>query len=236
MWQAEPKARANSFQQLTLRFCELAGKEGIWVRPYRPQGPLYFERLPEPLQHATLDHFARYLAVCEECLEGGAHLADDRSFLWRMFRKLGVHPVSTLLSEIEDNDVIEIYNADFIQVFRNLKFFTLCSYTLDDLLCRPFWELFRREARITEALLAVAQNIYKDNVKGSQHLELGPHVLDEIEGPRKLRSVVENRLVCPLYDHGGSVAALVSVIRPISCQSLLDAPLPSAQERDRLHE
>lgn len=227
MWSAEPKARAESFRLLTERFCELAGREGIWARPSGSQGPVYFRCLPDRLQLSTLDHFHRFLEVCEEAQDAGNRLADDRSFLWRMFRKLGVHPVSTLLAEIDDNDVIEIYNADFIQVFRNLKFFTLCSYTLDDLLCRPFWELFQREERITRALLSVAGDIYSKTVEGIQRLDLGRHFLVETDGPRRLRSEVENRIVCPLYNTAGDVAALVSVIRPISCQSTLQ---PTAQK------
>jgi hypothetical protein len=68
-----------------------------------------------------------------------------------MFQKLGVHPPSELMSEMRSGEVIEIHNGEFLQVYRNLRFFELCSYTLDDLLAAHFGSFFREMRQLRKA-------------------------------------------------------------------------------------
>jgi hypothetical protein len=205
------------FKRLTETFSDFAAREGLKVSPYKNSEPSFFGALPAEQQHGVLAHFANYVGVCKETLAGGEPLSQDRLFLWRMFHNMGVHPSSDLMSSILNGDVVEIYNADYVQVFRNLAFFSYCSFTLDELLCRPFWELFRRDPSVQNRLMAVGVAMFQHKITGTQLLDIGPHTVDEIDSPACYHSVIENKIASPLFDAGGKIIAVVTTIRSLSC-------------------
>lgn len=211
-------ARIGRFRELLEEFCAFARTEGLSVTPYQGDGPRYFLEMPEPLQEQTLKYFQAYVEVCREVRDQDqASLRNDQLFLWRMFQKLRLHPPSNFMSEVRDGEVIEIHNHEFVQVYRNLNFFSLCSYTLDDLLCRPFWQLFQRDESVTNGLVEVGKNVFSSAAPGTQHLHLGEHTVLEIDSPGRFLSVIQHRVVAPLSDAQGRVSAAVSLVRSISC-------------------
>jgi PAS domain-containing protein len=216
------EGRVEAFRALTERFAAVAGDEGVEVVPYWGNGPRHFAALPERKQRGVLAHFHRYVTVAEITLELGSTLSEDRHFLWQMFRQLGVHPAANLLDRVArtGDEVVEIYDANFVQIYRNLRFFRHCSYSLDELLSVPFWQLFARDPRITGRILAIATEYFSGKRRDVFEWDLGRHTVEEIYGPKRYSSVVDQRLVAPLFDAHGRVEALLNTIREISTVSL----------------
>jgi hypothetical protein len=216
------ESRVEAFRALTECFAAFAGDEGVDVLPYRGYGPRHFAALPEPHQRVVLAHFHRYVTVAEITLGDGSTLSDERQFLWQMFRQLGVHPAADLMARVArtDDEVVEIYDANFVQIYRNLRFFRNCSYSLDELLSVPFWQLFARDPRITERILAIATEYFSGKRRDVFEWDMGRHTIEEIEGPMRYSSVVEQRLVAPLFGAHGRLEALLNTIREISTVSL----------------
>ena len=218
--------RLGAFAATVERFGRLARQEGLSVRPFPGTAPEWFPRLPEPLQAAVLEHWRRYVEVCEETQREGHLLRQDGHFLWRMFGKLGVRPRADLMSVIEQGDIVEIYNSDFVQIYRNLPFFEVCSYSLDELLSRPFFELFRRDEPVTAAIVGVAQKMLAGEMDGIYAWPIGVHTIEETESPLRLRSVIEQKFVSPLYDATGRPVALLNTIRCHSSVPGVTAEMP----------
>ncbi len=212
----------EAFTALVERFVGLAADEGVWVVPYHGEGPKFFPQLPPPMQQAVLANFNRYVTVAEATLGDGSSLNDERQFLWQMFRQMGVHPPSDLMARIarSDDEVVEIYDANFVQVYRNLRFFKQCSYSLDELLSLPFWQLFARDSSVTDSILAVATEFFSGKRLETHQWNLGRHTIEEISAPMRYLSVVEQQLVAPLYDASGRLQALLNTIREVSTVSL----------------
>jgi len=212
----------EAFTALVERFAGLAADEGVWVVPYYGEGPKFFPQMPPPMQQSVFANLHRYVAVAEATLGDGSSLNDERQFLWQMFRQMGVHPSSDLMTRIArtEDEVVEIYDANFVQVFRNLRFFKQCSYSLDELLSLPFWQLFSRESSVTESILSVATEFFSGKRYETHQWHLGRHTIEEISAPMRYLSVVEQQLVAPLYDSNGRLQALLNTIREVSTVSL----------------
>jgi hypothetical protein len=208
--------RLEPFKILLHRFSELAEQDGVKVSPNHGDQPTCFLALPPEKQTAVLENFSRYLQVCEEAASHRESLSQNRQLLWRMFSRLGVHPTSDLMDHIDNKEVIEIYDADYVQIFRNLKFFEFCSYTLDELLCRPFWELFRRDETLTPKLLERTAKVFSGEIQGVHWWKVGLHAVDEIESPSKYRGIVEYRLISPLFDSAGKIISFVNTFEILS--------------------
>ncbi len=205
------------FKELTERFCKLAAGQGVSVSPYLGEGPGYFAKLSSEQQAATFSNFRRYADICHESVLNGESLVSGTQHLWRMFRRLELRPVSDLLSQIDDTDVIEIYSAHYVQIFRSFSFFLICSYTLDELLCRPFWELFRRDEELYRRMVSVTHRVLLEEIGGVHPWDVEDHTVDEIEGSARFHATVRYKLISPLYDQDGHVAAFVNVFRALSC-------------------
>ena len=203
----------TEFQELILAFAQMASREGVTVVPYEGDAPKHFPLLPESLQLAVVQHFRDYVHVASEVLEHGGALRDDQIFLWRFLRRLRFHPPSNLMDAMAEGEIIEVHDRNLVQIFRNLRFFELCSYTLDDLLCRPFFELLERDNKITEYLLEQVDALFKSAPRTIQHMAVDEHTVVEKESSHRLVLRVRQRLMAPLRGTvGGEVVAIATFI------------------------
>jgi PAS domain-containing protein len=217
MQSAEATARLAHFERSLLKMVEIADRHGVELRPFAGDYPARFAGLPEEVQQGTLEHFRRYVEVCEQMVKDSGGIDDDAQLLWRMFRQIGARPAAELMDAIDSGDVVEIYRPDYVQVFRNLAFYSMCSYTLDDLLCRPFWELFRRDPAVNEELMRIGTGIFSGQLNGIQRWKVGIHSFDEIDSLGRNRLTMQEKIVSPLTDGQGTVIACITTSRILSC-------------------
>lgn len=210
---------SERFQILVEWFSGVLKDHGLNVQPYRGNSPSFFNALPPEKKVLTLRDFTRYLEVCAQTLHDGKLLTDDKAFLWRFIKYREWRQTSDLFSLFEKDDVIEIYDLNsYVQIFRNLRFFSVCSYTLDDILCRPFWELYHRDEIITNEIIGFATKLHRQEVNATIKYDRHVYAIDEIDSPMLYHCHVENRFIAPLVNSDGRTVTAVHVIR---CHSLL---------------
>ncbi len=227
---AKPDATVLEFRDVLYRLCHMLNDAGMSARAHDGVLPKHFAALPSARQMGVLENTRRYTDVAEAMIRVGEVPAQSQQFLWRMFQRLGVRPVSNLMDHLEANDVVEIYNADFVQVFRSFSFFSICSYTLDDLLCRPFWELFRRDEELFGRMVEKTKLALAGDISGVHYWDVDIHSVDEIESPARYHAEVRYKLLSPLHDASGGVPAFVNVFTPLSCVSTFVPPPAEQQE------
>lgn len=213
------KARelTERFKALAERLSELVATEQVSIAAYSGSGPSHFANLSNDKKEATLVHFSKYVEVLGDAVDNGVRLRDDRKLLWRAFGVYGMRPLADLLTyESGDDDVVEIYNRDSVQIFRNVHFFRVCSYTIDDVISRPFYELYRRDGDITYKILETASELLAGKYTSTYWYDLPPHRLDEIDSPGRFLALVENRFLSPLHGADGSIQGMVSVNRALA--------------------
>jgi hypothetical protein len=202
--------RVTQFKSFTDEFCAMARTEGVSVLPYEGSGPEHFALLPEVHQVAVLEQFGRYVEVAREVVAQGISLHDDNVFVWRMLQKLKVRPPSDLMDQLRTGEVVEIYNSNFIQIYRNMRFFEICSYSLDDVLSRPFWDLIAREKSITELIVQQASRLLQGFPEGIMKFDVPEHVISEIHSPRMNTVRVQQRIGATLWSPERAPVALIA--------------------------
>lgn len=227
--------RVREFGALAQEFAALSGREDVHIVPFRGEGPAFFAALPEPMQNDVLGRFREYVGIARDVVSEGGSLRNDQMFLWRFFQRFRIHPPSNLISEITAGEIIEVHDINFTQIFRNMRFFDLCSYSLDDLLCRPFWELVHRDPAISAMLVEQAGHYFSGRWTTMRLLDIPEHVVQEIDSTRLLTVRVRHRLAAPLRDVQGAITAVASFLpaelkRTALAEELSEAVAPAAAE------
>lgn len=217
-----PSPELGEFKNLLEKFCTLAKAEGVDLTPYTGEGPRFFALLPQAQKTLVLDSFRAYVEVCAEVVAQGASLRDDRIIVWRVLQRLKLHPPSDLMQEIKEGEVIEIYNSDFVQIFRNLRFFEICSYTLDELLSRPLWELVEREESITGMIVHQASKLLSGTINGLFQFDVPEHSIYERESVGRNKITVKLTIGAPLWNALGTPTALINFLHVSSCVRTTD--------------
>lgn len=191
--------RREEFKWLTQKICALFATEGVRCQAYRPGAP-HFSNLPQAKQDEVLEYLRFYLELCMGQIAAGDRLSDNLSFTWRALKRLGFVPRSDLFNHLTDEDVIEIYNSDNRQLFRNLRFFDHCSYTLEELCTLEWWTLFERDQKITMKLFEAAEKIFRGEITETIiPTDIEPHIIKETQSLECNSVLYQVRCASPLY-------------------------------------
>lgn len=200
----------EEFKKQAIQLSAILASEGIKVSPFFAGLP-YFRKLTVQDQHEVIRSIRLYTDLCVEQIEEGYKLRDSTSFTWRAIRKFGLLPVSDLFNYISDEDIIEIYNNENRQMFRNLRYYDYCSYTLEELYSVEWWHLFSRENEITEQLLKEVTQVLSGEIKGVLHSSTAKHLVKELNSLDRLSNFYKAKLLSPLYVNKRIDAFIVTI-------------------------
>lgn len=221
-------------QSQTLRFLmkELAKqfiKEGYSVSAYTEASWAQFDKMSSDQKDQTYRNFLSYYAVCEEAVNSGDLICDSQALLWRMIKKLGLRPSGDLFNKISDGDVIEIYNKDFIQTFRNLRFFEISSYSIAEIFFYEWRHLYYRDNEVTQQIAARAIEVFTGQSEGTQDVSSIPeHYLIEEFSEGKNKMLMQEKFFSPLFDSHGEIQALVATSTVDVVASGVEKALPKS--------
>lgn len=157
----------------------------------------HFLGLSEKVREKFLTNYTFFKAVCSSAASQGFNLIDEKRLVWLTFSKLGVRPSSELFNLINDDDYIEIYDCEGIQVFRSFEFCRLVSYSLEEVLLHSWEHLYYRESKIKTQITSAVTQLFSEAVI-NENLGIDTHVCEErISGDRR-RFKVEMKYFAPL--------------------------------------
>lgn len=190
-----------------------------------------------PALERTLAEVRNFRELCQESVQPEGIAKNDRQLLWNTLRKLKAVPPSDIIDKIEDQDVIEVYNTQFIQIFRNLNYFDISSYTLVEVFTHQWDELYEREnPNIGQQMMNVALSVISGKARATFPCGVDSHVLKERFSEEQLRLNMIPGYVSPLFDRDHQLvgAIFTSKVEILADQSVADKkPAPQA-ERLRL--
>ena len=197
---SSPKGVSTQVQRVlaTLEnYAELLQERGHNVKPYT-------ERAVNKLLTLSATEMIRFTARMEYfsiLMMDVKTTGDDKKFLKLCAERLGLIFDKNVYDTLNPGDVIEIYNTDLIQVFRNFEFFDVCSYTLLDLLSNEFYELYERGQLINQGLFNAISTLNSRpfNLEPIDLMDLPQHLLQEKFSTDQLRSMVRFKAMYPVY-------------------------------------
>lgn len=185
--------------QQTVRFAALAQcKLKAFSGPNLP----FFSKLGVLEQRNAIERLKIFNQICSDVLADGKSLKDSAALTWYALKKFNLIFSSDLFQYIRDENVIEIYDRNNVQLFRNFHFFDVSSYTLEDLLCRPWTDLFVRvNEEHTQAIIDTCQKFYTKEVTATVPLsQVGTHRIMESDSPFSFEVDAVVDYLAPLYD------------------------------------
>lgn len=202
----------GEFRQKAEILCLMLQKEGLSTKPYPSERLMYFNQLQLEQKREVLQQLSTYLDVCIQTVNDGISLKNTSALTWRMVRKMGLVPLGDIFDKIEEDDVVEIYTPKSVQIFRNMKFFEVCSYTLEELLCLQWWQLYNRPNEITQAIFQETVTVFNQESPETMKSYVPVHFLEEIASTQNFRMQYELRYISPLLD-GKKISSLLAVER-----------------------
>jgi hypothetical protein len=141
----------------------------------------------------------------ESLSEAREHYKDQISLksLWLFLNKLKWRYPDDLFEKLRDDDVVEVYSMENTQIFRSFTFFKYCSYTLEDLNYRPWFELYQRDESVLRGALAWLNRVRKDEVPELCQMDLPAHWISEVASPNPFHLQIKYNLLAILKSPEG---------------------------------
>lgn len=182
-------------------FRSLMEKRDIPVRidPSEYARELYF-RLGLGVQRRIVNHFSDYVDLIYSLDKKGIDIADSRRFLWAFLSQNGLMPSSDVFLSLKESHVIEIYNKDSIQIFRNLNFLRNYDCSVFDLLVLDWMTVFKRQSLIEEQIFLQIDSGFKLAPRVYKFKGLEPHRLKYRFDDEARELVVDLDFMSPLIN------------------------------------
>jgi PAS domain-containing protein len=169
----------GEFKDLLSQIEGAAFQQGIHLRPSPETVFLRFQKHTKATQLKILGSLLNYYEIFAQALKDKAQLRDGKTMLWYALKRFGLRPTSEVFDVISDEDIIEIYNADGIQIYRNLNFYEISSYSLGELVAFEWSELYQREDQVSVEIMKLAGDILKGKYSKTFQSPIPRHKLIE---------------------------------------------------------
>ena len=161
-----------------------------------------FAGQPSEQRAATIKSLTEYLDIL---MYAEAQIRADKEhgekqLLWHVIKYLGLVPPEDLFDRISQNQFIEIYNNAGIQVYRNLEFCKIVSYSIAEMSVYRWDQLYNRDASITNLIITDAVQRGFSGTRELFKLHIPIHRVAEVFGGRNREFTAEFGHLCPLAD------------------------------------
>ena len=120
-----------------------------------------FDPIPEKLNSVNPQKLERaetltreFKALLISAIEHDVEIQDSKSFIGFFLERLGLHCCPVFFETLsKDNEVVEAYDTEHLQIFRNFTFMKVCGYSLADILTFEWPDLFERSNVITQKII-----------------------------------------------------------------------------------
>lgn len=199
---------------------DVINSQGYSIKAYSTSALNKLHTLSEETIHSKIREIEANIILIENSVTSISE-ARNRYTIKNLLNIMKLKAPADFVSSITDEDIVEIYSPESIQMFRNLKFYETTSYTLADLLLYEWHELYSRPTKIYETLAEYgaycATKAKKDEVISMDHVPT--HIIKEIKStPINLLEVKFGK-IAPVFASTGEHAGLIVTCRAKSMLS-----------------
>lgn len=144
-----------------------------------------------------------------KCQEEGADPWDDREFFCLSMQAMGVQFPSDFLKKLDRDDLIEGYDMNRIQIFRNMRFMETSSYSLLEILSYEWPLLFARASAITDKIISHCDELLW-SANRTIPVHVAKHWIHEIRSAERQVCEVTFKYMTPLFSGPGKPAGVIA--------------------------
>lgn len=182
---------------------------GFEVPGYRAGDIKKFENLSAQQRMDAVNTLKNYVYIYEGAVKEEILPYNEAKFLWYSLRKWQYTPSSDLFDKIEEDDFIEVYNIENIQIHRSFNYFRLSSYSLADIFTKPWTDLYDRDVYLEKQIVGIVEKIFKGEITNTVFSNLDVHYIRESLSNEKRVYKVYHKYFSPLKDANGNQTAFV---------------------------
>ena len=206
-------------KELFVRLSALLAGHGIEAKPWRDASLPAFRKLDIKGQERVLGHLE------EICVQMEIHRDRDldtiqNQILWRVSHQFGFRFPANLFEELPKDAVIELYSKEGTQIFRSLQFFRLCSYTLEEIYCTPWFELFDHHKETMAMCAQMMEKAVKGELRGVIKNPFPNHDVAERLSAEKLSTTIEPVMIGFFGDADDNYNGFLHVFRCVRSRRL----------------
>lgn len=189
------------FKHIALEIKHLAGSQGHDFKAWRDPRLIYFSSLSPLRQEFVLEVLNSLKCAAHRIVNNGERLSNTWRLTWTVLKHMGLAPSSDLIEVVEDQDFVAAYNLHHQMIFASLNHFDFVSYSLEELYCRPWMEMFSRDPDVQNVLIERASSFTQGQCNQTiSNADLPEHFVLETESPLQRRFLCRSRLYSPIYD------------------------------------
>lgn len=202
----------SDFRTMALQIAKFGAKAGVKIRPFKDEDLPYFSKLPIDKRKQIISSLDFLIRVCEATIKNGYSADDSAQLTWYAIKELGWRPSSDLFEKIDNDSIIEIYDTNNLQVFRNFNFFDFCSYTLEEIHCIPWTTLYYRpDESITKEILRHISDHFESHSYTTKYVGIPKHSVKETRSAQKYELFISLEYISLLFNSANSPEAIVAI-------------------------
>jgi len=164
----------------------LAAQQSLEVKGYDSPDLPFYNALSPKKQSEILDQLKVFLRTIEAVVSSGDRLDNHERSLWHALMTLGLVPPSDWFSKLSAGDVLEIYDLQNIQLWRNFNFMKICSYTLEEMYSIDWPNRYIRPSEKNHEILDAIRIVTTDTGTDVYFGEVREHILEETSSSDRL--------------------------------------------------
>ena len=149
----------EELESLLFDLQEVLSKRKVDFQPFTPGSQKIFKQKPYEMKAGVLHGTQAYLEILKtfinisETSEDFETVDEDIQLLEIALNRFNLKPPrDERFGFLKQGWVVEIYNREMIQIYRNFEFFRQCSYDLYSVLVNEWHVLYERNSQITNAI------------------------------------------------------------------------------------
>ena len=173
-----------------------------------------FAKLSNEQQNQILSNISTFIQICEAEVEQAIDMRSrEMARVKAALKRWSLRPANDSLYDlVNENEIVEIYNLQSIQLYRNMYFFKVCSYSLLDLAVTPWQELYDKPKSAIDATNKLVETLF---TSGDKPIPYGLPTYIQKENRKFLKSLktveVTPKFLMPLFnDESGKPAGVFS--------------------------
>ena len=190
-----------------------------------------FTNLPPEQRLQTIQSLADYLKILEHAAVDGPSDKAERQLVWHVISYLNLIPPSGLFETLEEDDFVEIYDMSGVQLFRNLQFCKIVSYSVAEMSIYRWDQLYFRDEAINNLIISEGFQKGFSGIREMYALNIPQHNVREIFGERNRDFVLSFKNLSPLFGKTSRAVTHIlatSQIAPASSTNTLGSAKKSA--------
>jgi hypothetical protein len=208
----------NEFIDLSVKLQKILGKEGLFIIPFEEPGLPFYSNLSPEQRTQIIEQMKTLLVLAEDLQISNLKVTDPANLIRIFFKKANLNAPTWVIESITKNDIVDVWNLDSRLIIASFNFFDICNYSLEELFCRPWAELFSRDTDIHIQIFQLCRSLLNGEITQPVDMTYIPqHKVRETYSNGDRYAILQPRIFSPVYA-GSNLFGFMSVNRIIKLE------------------